>query len=342
MESRKWKVFGAVVLLVFLVSCAGQVKPIVAIPVPVSPSATATRTPRPTKTLYPTWTPGPTATETPSIFDDKVVLSTLYPKTDAKATARAESTISPLSTLHSMGPFDCCAYSLSPTGLWASRLSNQGNLVVFKLDRTAQWNIPTYTELYGTPRGFFRIDHWSADGQYLYLFSCLYLDGLPCTNDGLLHRLDLQTGQLTKTNIDLDHSFSPDDKKVIYVDQKTQIALENLDTGEIKYIQYPTYYRAAPKFSYLWTKGFYWSPDGLQVAFSGITHHPVSSDYDTYGVFVLDVPTLTLTTKIDRSDYVACGWNAPNFINLCNQKQQESQYILDLSNNKVYSVSTRP
>jgi Tol biopolymer transport system component len=156
---------------------------------------------------------------------------------------------------------------LSPNGLWAAffSFSDSGGLKIVSVDGTKQWDV-YYSELSGMtcPCGdaLVAIDHWSADGKYIYLYPYMMGDGgydWVWNKQTQLIRLDLSSGSWIDTHMGNSYSFSPDDQFIAYRSE-SGVHIHDLSTREEMVFPVST--------GFIDFGRFVWSPDGSRLIFA--------------------------------------------------------------------------
>jgi WD40 repeat protein len=334
-ESRKWKVFGVVVLLVFLVSCEGQVKPTVEIPVSVSPSASATRT------SVPTHLPFPTFTETPRLAD------TVTPDFTTPTLTSVQATIETLASFcdgESGRRSDILSFdqSFSPNGEWISILCG-GYRKIFRVDGSQSWNFK-FQEMYEHDApGFIKTHHWPKDGRYAYLsaqISDMDGPGMIFVDGWALYRLDLSNGNISTVlqpvpYLSYSFAFSPTDRYLIYTHprQPKLIHVYEFSSGEdITFSLGDDYVIAGI---------FLWSPDGKKVVFSAARENWFETD-DGFSLFMVDLSKQQINFLVSGKPHEICAkeWLSDNKILVAEWTTYWSGFVFDLSKMELSELST--
>jgi hypothetical protein len=207
------------------------------------PNSSSPSTPTPTEraTITPTRTPNPSATSTEAPYYTPTI-----PRETLAALATLDSLVTQIPSLGEFYSWDRILYphytsglGLSPNGLWAAFFSarDSGGLKIVSVDGTKLWEV-YYSELSGMtcPCGdaLVEIDHWSADGKYIYLNPDMRGDGgldWVWRKEAHLIRLDLFSGYWIDTQMGNSYSFSPDDHFIAYRSE-SGIHIHNLSTGQ--------------------------------------------------------------------------------------------------------------
>jgi hypothetical protein len=360
-KSRKWKIIGAVVLLVFLVSCAGQVRPSVEIPVPISPSASATRTPRPTKTPYPTWSPIPTLINTftlePSLthLPTDTPTSTLPPETQSAILARENAMATATVVWQSCAGAESPNYekALSPNGEWMAIICNPKDdssiyTKVFRLDGTKEWKV-SFVDAYLMVKQSgkdqlanlvvaMNIFHWSNDGEYVYFSPKVrYLDGPGLVfDDGAgLFRLDLNKGDISavlEPGINA-YAFSKNDKYLSYI-VPAGIEIQDVKTGEIVSVPVNETTNDMGMFS--------WSPDNKKLAFviAYDDWYDEKSGSASIYIYNLSNNSLSLVLSKDSQKCKVDRWASETEILLKALNSSGCEILIDTATMKISPVIT--
>jgi len=329
MESRKWKAIGVLVLVVFLVSCAGQASPTAEIPVSISPFTSATRTPRPTKTPYPTWSPMPTFTATPPEICDKAALVNFLQKNKIEAIA----IISPESTPNPLARY--CDYKVSPDGLWVEFRDvddlHGDSLELIQINGEKQWRI-TSDEIYEKPNfeNLLYVSHWDVNGSYAYISSGYSLDGGYVIWLGFnemekdLFQLNLNSGQVLKVFDDLHRvAFSPNGLYLAYFSYVKNyvgdIEFENLNLNIFDTVKGVIVSRYPISAKYESAGGIVWSPDSQKIIFVGAVDAWLDAPNVQSSLFLVDLQKYTIQKLIDgqKELIIPYAWNESNRILVC-------------------------
>ncbi len=247
--------------------------------------------------------------------------------------------------------------NFSPDGKWAilesinpETLDNQYKtdkldfrFNVVSISGNTKWVTPFYSEIYGIysetlrecgcPRyfGSLQVEHWSKDGNYLYFSAYPYADGPGLFNENFpgryIYRLDLRTGDIANTQMDVEAAFSPSDRFIVYREDKTihifEFANETEKVVDLPKIDSDVFGR------------FIWSPDEKQIAFTTVRFDNLTQTYRAgdYSVFLLNIEDQSLQLLIEKNMYYTYAWTEPNLI-----------FLVDYSNysgtpNAAYSIS---
>ena len=198
----------------------------------------------------------------------------------------------------------------SPDSQWMlvnceSKLHDDKNARVFRLDGSRSWSIPL------SKFDWIKKDHplrsvsssnWTSDGKYVYLQPAVEFDP---TNHGVfvtsysLYRLDLQTGEFSvvlsgkETDVSpFSTKFSPDGKYLAYVDLDRNpnivnlLGLQSMDLQSVKLAD-----------KYIDAGAFVWTRDSKQLVF--VAAFDGWEDLKTgVSLFSLDINTFSLQTII--------------------------------------------
>jgi hypothetical protein len=212
----------------------------------ISPTVTLTATLQITETAQPTATPTVLASETPVSKKALAITATHEAELSVEATVAALGTICepPASDYHA---------KMSPDGQWIA-MECEGvdggvgsYLQVVSLHGNKKWDIHYADYAKGTyydRNNMIRPAHWSKDGKYLYVTSedtgsgCCWIGW-----DVLIVRLNLENGQPTEIvntigETDMNSSFSPSERYVLYIpqDSKNNLSIWDTQTGKRRII----------------------------------------------------------------------------------------------------------
>ena len=246
----------------------------------------------------------------------------------------------------------CCCVSnlgLSPNGKWAvffNTIDGSAGLSIVNVDTNKQWDI-SYYEITGTYGGdvTVAIEHWSHDGQYLYVSPQMAGSG------GLfwfwrdyiqLFRITLEGGTWVDTNMGSAFSFSPDDRFIVYR-REQNVVIHDLQTGQEQTFAVPSEYRAFGR--------FVWSQDSKQLIFIGSSVEELQSDElsdqaNGFTLFLLQTANRETQVKIEKDDryLYPIEWQAPSVVLLESLYQVGSdgtlhpnseKYQIDLETNEI-------
>lgn len=249
--------------------------------------------------------------------------------------------------------------NFSPDGKWAILESINPNVLdspwrldfrfnVVSTNGSTKWVTPFYSEIYGIysetlsdcscPRyfGSLQVEHWSKDGNYLYFSAYPYADGPGLFNEifpeRYIYRLDLRTGDIVKTLMDIEAAFSPSDRFIVYMGDKT-IHIFDFDNGTEKVVN-------LPKIDYDLFGGFLWSPDEKQIAFTTVKFDNRAQTFyaGDYSVFLLNAENLSLQLLIEKNRYYTYAWSEPNLIFLVDYENYYGtpNAAYNISENQIY------
>jgi len=248
---------------------------------------------------------------------------------------------------------------ISPDGKWAILESINPNILdspwrldfrfnVVSINGDKEWVTPFYSEIYGiysethsefnSPRyfGSMHVEHWSKDGNYLYFSACPFADGPGLFNElfpeRYIYRLDLKTGEVINTQMDVVAAFSPSDRFIVYRGNKT-IHIFDFDNGTEKVVN-------LPKIDYDLFGGFLWSPDEKQIAFTTVKFDNRTQTFyaGDYSVFLLNAEDLSLQLLIEKNRYYTYAWREPNLIFLVDYENYYGtpNAAYNISENQIY------
>ena len=228
---------------------------------------------------------------------------------------------------------------LSPNGQWAAFFSvtESAGLKIVSTDGTRQWEV-NYADLSGTacPCGnaYVAIDHWSADGKYLYLQPDIAGDG---GYDWLwrdhyqLIRLDLDSGNWIDTQMGSAYSFSPDDQFIAYRSE-SGINIYEINTGQEAV--FPVLTR------FIDFGQFIWSPDSSRIIYVASEEELDGEARETgLTVFLVDLKENSVETifENDIRYLYPVVWLENNLI-IFNTLYERQTYQLDLETYELISI----
>ena len=301
-------------------------------PFPSSPTITERATITPTRSP----TPFPTPPNTPTI-----------PRETLAALATLDSLVAQEPNLGEFYSWECMLYpcyisglGLSPNGLWAAFFSarESGGLKIASVDGTKLWEV-YYSELSGTPcpcgEATVAIDHWSADGKYLYLRPDMGGDGGDewlWRNEDQLIRLDLLSGSWIDTQMGSASSFSSDEHFIAYRSERG-IHIHDLSTGQE---------RVFPVSAEFINYGqFVWSPDSSRIVYVAAKELLYEEDGETgLTVFLIDLQENVVRTLFeDDTRYLyPIAWPEYSFI-IFETYHEWQTYRFDLLTGEILPVA---
>jgi hypothetical protein len=188
---------------------------------------------------------------------------------------------------------------------------------------------------------------WSADGERFYYTNSPQADGCGLFFNGSdLHRLDLATGDTTEllpANATTTLALAPDENHVAFLTMgRLALILHDLTRGESTSFDLSPLLEQDENEARPQAGAFVWSPDSNALTIV-VAHNPCSGAWAaSTSLYVLDVPTLSLTEYLNRDDRVlsAVAWPTTDTITLENQVafdqlDQKRTYTLDLTTNVI-------
>jgi Tol biopolymer transport system component len=342
---KKW----TLCLILFAFSLAGcspsdksTLAPSVAVP---TPGFTITPHPSNTPTPYPSIIVRlrPTALETPTpTFDATSMIS---PETwakiatlDAISTERPELTYDKICILMTV---EGCSV-ISPNGQWAVFRGHQkgsGGLSIINMLNKKRWDI-SYYDITGNSWDDTAVDieHWSRDGRYLYVSPRPVGDG----GEGWfwrdyiqLVRLNLENGTWVDTKMGAAHSFSPNDRYIVYRRGQSVVIYE-FQTGNERIFKMPQEYTAFGRFT--------WSSDSKQIIFvctevDELLSDTLSKDPSGFTLYLMNVNGEQVTTILEKNEMYLypVEWLAPNIILLKSLYKKDFSGALE-PNSEQYTI----
>lgn len=343
--------FVVVILFCFLtVACGADSTPMVTAIPTISNISTETLTPVFTKTPLPTPVTQVSSTHEPTL--------TIPPATMAVvATIEALVTEKPgLARFYSrfciVYGYTCYANNslgLSPNKEWAAFFNTKngdGGLNIVNVDSKKQIDIYFY-EISGFSGSdvWVDIEHWSHDGNYLYVSPQISGDG------GLfwfwrdyiqLIRINLNNGTWVDTKMGSAFSFSPNDRYIAYR-RAQDVVIYEFQTGKEQTFRLPTEYVVFGR--------FLWSQDSKQIIFISSPVAELLSDEAIgkpkgFSLFLLNVDDMSVRTILEKDEryLYPVEWQTPNLVLLeglytvSSDGMLESRgdkYLLDLQTNRI-------
>jgi len=305
----------------------------------LTPHQTNTLTPIPTVTLTTTSPTIPTPSQ-PSFTTPTI------PQETMAALATLDSLVTQVPNLEEYYSWECILYpcytsglGLSPNGLWAAFFSarESGGLKIVSIDGTKQWEV-YFSELSGIPcpcgDALVAIDHWSADGKYIYLYPYMGGDGgedwLWRDHDQLI-RLDLDSGNWIDTQMGAAYSFSPDDQFIAYRSE-SGINIYEINTGQEAV--FPVLTR------FIDFGQFIWSPDSSRIIYVASEEELDGEARETgLTVFLVDLKENSVETifENDIRYLYPVVWPENNLI-IFNTLYERQTYQLDLETYELISI----
>ena len=228
---------------------------------------------------------------------------------------------------------------LSPNGEWAAffTVQDSAGLSIINVISKRQWNI-SYHDITGTYVGDSSvvIEHWSQDGQYLYVSPRTAGSGglgYFWRSETQLIQLDLSDGTWRNTNMGSAYSFSPDDKFIAYR-RGENVVLHEFQTSQEKIFTVPSEYSAFGR--------FVWSQDSTQIIFVGSSTEELTIN-DGFTLFILDTQNMDAQVIIenDKRYLYPFEWQEPNIVILISlfdstlKYNNYDKYQLDLRTNEI-------
>lgn len=331
------------VLIGFTLLACNAVSPINTV---YSPNA-----PLKTHTSFVTATIFPTSTET-VIFETP----TFQPEIAAEV-ATLDAIVTDLPELRKFYDRFCithgnCAFvpnlGLSPNGKWAVffTVTDSAGLSIVNVNNNKQWHI-SYHDITGTYGGDATvvIEHWSQDGNYLYVSPRTAGSGglgYFWRSETQLIQLDLTDGTWRNTNMGSAFSFSPDDNFIAYR-REQNVVIHEFQTSQEKIFTVPLEYGAFGR--------FVWSQDNKQIMFIGSSVEELEAvaltdDMKGFTLFLLDTEKMDVQVFLNKDEryLYPLEWKTPKIILLESLYKVDSngylhyngeQYKLDLASNEI-------
>lgn len=351
----KYQLLTLLLILILSVSCTPTSTEALET-VPVSPTLTKaplpllpTKSPTPPTptlteraTITPTRTPNPSATPTEAPFYTPTI-----PRETLAALATLDSLVTQIPKLGEYYSWDCMLYpcytsglGLSPNGLWAAFFSarDSGGLKIVSVDGTKQWEV-YYSELSGIPcpcgDALAAIDHWSANGKYIYLYPDMRGDGgydWVWNKQAHLIRLDLFSGYWIDTQMGNSYSFSPDDQFVAYRSE-SGVHIHDLSTREE--LVFPV------SAEFIDFGRFVWSPDGSRLIFAAAKEDLNLEEQEAgLTVFLLSLSDSSVISLFEYDLRYLCpmAWPEQNQV-IFKSLYERQTYQLDLLTYELISIN---
>ena len=316
--------------------------PSVVVPTPL---LTITHHPPNTATPYPSiivrLRPTALETSTPTFDATSMIPPETWAKIatlDAIDTERPELTYDKICILMTV---DGCSV-ISPNGQWAVFRGHQkgsGGLSIINMLNKKRWDI-SYYDITGNSWDDTAVDveHWSRDGRYLYVSPRPVGDG----GEGWfwrdyiqLVRLNLENGTWVDTKMGAAHSFSPNDRYIIYR-RGQSVVIREFQTGTEHIFKIPEEYTAFGRFT--------WSSDSKQIIFVGtevdeLLSDALSKEPSGFSLFLIDLEGGEVKTILEKDEryLYPLEWLTPNIVLMKSLYTIESDGNLS-PNNEPYTM----
>jgi hypothetical protein len=342
---KKWTLWLILFAFLFLGCSPSDTSTLAPSVVVQTPLFTITPHPSNTATPYPSiiLRLRPTALETPTPTFDAT--SMIPPETwakiatlDAIGTERPELTYDKICILMTV---DGCSV-ISPNGQWAVFRGHQkgsGGLSIINMLNKKRWDI-SYYDITGNSWDDTAVDveHWSRDGRYLYVSPRPVGDG----GEGWLWRdytqlirLNLENGTWVDTKMGAAHSFSPNDRYIVWR-RGQNVVIYEFQTGNEYIFRVPEEYTAFGRFT--------WSSDSKQIIFVCAEVNELLSDAlpkepSGFTLYLLDLDGRQMTTIIEKNEMYLypVEWLTPNIILLKSLYKKQSDGVLE-PNSEQYTI----
>ena len=342
-------------LISFWIFCTVACQPTSTIPIAeidVSITPKIIRSPTFTVTPFPATTARPkstvSATKTPTVESTPVFPPEILSKVatlDAISTEKPELWYDKQCIIMDSG----CSI-MSPNGKWAvfrSVKKGTGGLSIVNITSKTQWDIHYY-DITGKSWDDTAVDieHWSHDGNYLYVSPRPPGDG----GEGWfwrgyiqLIRMNLKNGTWVDTKMGAAYSFSPNDRFIVYR-RNQNVVIHEFQTGQEQTFTVPAEYVVFGRFT--------WSSDSKKIIFASSSAEELLSDAllekpNGFTLFLLNSDGMQVQTilKNDERYLYPIEWITPTSVLLGslykvlpdgNLDTNNEQFILNLL---TYSIS---
>lgn len=240
-------------------------------------------------------------------------------------------------------------FALSPDKKWATFFTSKGSggLSIVGTENNQHWNV-TYQDITGNNFACecsVEIEHWSHDGNYLYVSPQISGDG------GLfwfwrdyiqLIRINLNNGTWVDTKMGSAFSFSPNDRYIAYR-RAQDVVIYEFQTGKEQTFELPAEYVVFGR--------FLWSQDSKQIIFISSSVAELLTDEALgkpkgFSLFLLNVADMSVRTILEKDEryLFPVEWQTPNLILLeglysvssdGTLESEDKKYLLDLQTNSI-------
>jgi len=235
-------------------------------------------------------------------------------------------------------------FALSPDKKWATFFTSKGSggLSIVGTENNEQWNV-TYQDITGNNFACecsVEIEHWSHDGNYLYVSPRTPGGGGPFWywRDYIqLIRINLNNGTWVDTKMGSAFSFSPNDRYIAYR-RAQDVVVHEFQTGKEQTFRLPAEYVVFGR--------FLWSQDSKQIIFISSPVDEVVEKPKGFSLFLLNVDDMSVRTILEKDErhLFPVEWQTPNLILLeglytvsssDTLKSGGKKYLLDLQTNSI-------
>ena len=307
----------------------------------------------PTETLTPVLTKTPLPTSVTQVSSTHEPTPTIPPAT-MEIVATMEAIVTEKPELGEYYSRACVVYSaclvsselfaLSPDKKWATFFTSKGSggLSIVGTENNQQWNV-TYQDITGNNFACecsVEIEHWSHDGNYLYVSPRTPGGGGPFWywRDYIqLIRINLNNGTWVDTKMGSAFSFSPNDRYIAYR-RAQDVVIHEFQTGKEQIFRLPAEYVVFGR--------FLWSQDSKQIIFISSPVDEAVEKPKGFSLFLLNVDDMSVRTILEKDEryLFPVEWQTPNLILLeglftvssgDTLKSGGKKYLLDLQTNSI-------
>jgi len=241
-------------------------------------------------------------------------------------------------------------FKSSPDNHWDVVFCSYNAIQFVQHDETKHWEVSSDKLINPGVDYFISLDHWSNDGNYVYVSFNPHTDGYwePYHQGIVLYRLDLQTGQISEVLplrksdwLFYSFAFSQNDRRLAYiVTDKSPVILniQDMQTGDGQSFEFDPKYNTGG--------GFVWSPDSQQLVFSITQFDTNNYEYIATSIILWDRNASELTTLIKDhpSRMQALEWTDENTIVLqaeifSSTETITTNYELDLESKELTEIN---
>lgn len=230
---------------------------------------------------------------------------------------------------------------LSPNGQWATffAVDYDPGIKIVSVDGTKKWEI-YFTDISGydcRPCGevFVLIEHWSLDGNYLYLRSVAGGDGGGndwfWDNDPELVRFELATGTWVDTEMGRAAIFSPNDQYLVYR-ADNEVRVTDLGNGVESIFVVPD--------EFIEFGHFVWSPDNTRIIFAASTYNLDIEDPSSTTLFLIDLGANTIEVEYETLNFLwPEAWDETGAVQLVEGYYEGKTFLYYVTTNELIPLS---